>query len=262
MNQTNNDKVTHPKLLMSRQDIIEDLSPAAKELFINLGLLWRHNTGNTGSLVSHQLLQGVLKSTTPWTMNSLKKSSGQGINGIKYGLIPDLIKCQILFKVEGSRFDKYHTTAAGKEVLLALVLICEVCNNTRLCSQCNGHGVHLDEDLCKHTLVDKCDICKGTGKKDPSQPFSARYPYNFCDECEGMEEEYINGEYNVDIMNTNPTHAKCDECDSDRRRRCYSCNNSWTQNNPSPSPWESAGKCKWCNVLDVESLLNEMDGLQ
>lgn len=77
-----------------------------------------------------------------------------------------------------------------------------------------------------------------------------------------MEEEYINGEYNVDIMNTNPTHAKCDECDSDRRRRCYSCNNSWTQNNPSPSPWESAGKCKWCNVLDVESLLNEMDGLQ
>ena len=264
MNEKINPKETHPKLLMSRQEIIEDLSPAAKELMINLGLLWRRNTGNTGSFVSHRLLQAVVKATTPWTMNSLKKSSGEGLNGIKYGLLEDLTNCQILFKVEGGRFDKYHTTPAGKEVLLAIILICDVCNNTRLCRQCNGNGVHLDEDPCSHVIVDKCESCKGTGKKDPSEPFRSKYPYNFCDECEGMEYEYIDGEYDVDSMNTDPIPSGCDECDDDRHKRCYSCNNSYThRTNGEYGDTKSkfAGVCKWCNISDTESLLNEMDGL-
>lgn len=169
-----------------------DVSPQALIALAKIGSTWSTYVGGSGSYVTKATIVNALNETQPWSANKITSRRHGGSNGVKWSLIPLLLKHNLAIIVEGKKFTRYQLTDIGREVLVAMLINCQSCDNTRACSR-----------------------CMGTGRYMPYQTSHVNPIY-----CR-------TGEYDSDIQNYEvPTKEhidSCTSCDSEGYQKCYEC---------------------------------------
>lgn len=104
------------------------------------------------------LLQVALEER-PFTLNYVKKKDRYTTtNGLKYKVLPDLVKVGMVTKDETGRYVTYLVTQAGREWILYNLLQCERCHMSGVCVRCKESND--DRDKCYWCDDDKtCDRC-------------------------------------------------------------------------------------------------------
>ena len=169
-----------------------DVSPQALIALAKIGSTWNVYVGSTGSYVNSSAIINALNETEPWSANKIAGRRQGGANGVKWSLIPLLLKYNLATIVEGKKFTRYQLTDIGREVLVSMIINCPSCDNTRTCSQCVGTGrytrLYGDEQTTTY--------CR-TGQYDST-----------IQSYEVPTKEHIDS---------------CTSCDSEGYQICYSC---------------------------------------
>lgn len=169
-----------------------DISPQALIALAKIGSTWNIYVGSTGSYVNTDTIINALNETEPWSANKICSKRHGGSNGVKWSLIPLLLKHNLAVIVEGKKFTRYQLTDIGREVLVAMIVNCQSCDNTRTCSQCMGTGRYTSYN----NSLDNPVYCR-TGQYDS-----------------GIENYEVPTKEHID---------SCNSCDSEGYHLCYSC---------------------------------------
>jgi hypothetical protein len=106
----------------------------------------------------------------PYTMNALKRMfSGTTTNGLKEGLVPELVTSGHILQDDSGRYTTYTVTHLGVQILFLTFLNRCRCNESGLCPECNGtkkcncddHEEGKPDEFCDDGV---CWDCEGTGK--------------------------------------------------------------------------------------------------
>jgi len=165
-----------------------DVSPQALIVLAKIGSQWNTFVGATGSYVNNSAIINALKETEPWSANKITGRRQGGANGVKWSLIPLLLEHNIATIVMGKKFKRYQLTDIGREVLTSMIISCSSCDNTRICSPCDGKGRYIS------CITDETRYCR-----------SGNYDNNTY---EKPTQEHIDS---------------CTNCDSEGYQICYSC---------------------------------------
>jgi hypothetical protein len=178
---------------MSRDIMIDRMSPQALKALAKIGTTWIDIVGSHGNKVSRSVLRKAREMQIPWSVNKIT-NNGQGRSGIINTFVTTFVQQELMTENNEGHFTKYMLTEIGHEVIDAMLYSCMRCGNDRICTHCvdgfqcqNGERV-----ICGHTDRDQCNYCNGTGIRDSG---------NQCRTCT----------------------TNCENCDEKRHRSCYYC---------------------------------------
>ena len=194
--------------------MISELSDDAKIVLIKMGIDWKNMTGNASSWVANELLVALLKIEHSWTINSLQKFSKCGRAGIQWGFMPKFKEYNLVVQDEeaSGRYVYWKLSNVGREVLTIILSSCTECENTGICSKCNGTGTPENADPCNHTVYTDCEECNADGKdEDGDECWHCIGPKKTCSDC------------------NDTGYRKCGWCcgysrDEDDKGKCTNCN--------------------------------------